>query len=167
MSVYTVYEPPLRAADSGPDPERFAFVRDGFSLWAFLFAALWMLLHRMWLVLVAYLVVAVGLEAILHYANVSNALISLTELLLALLIGIESGTLRRFTLARKGWKDVGAVSGRSLEDAERRFFDAWMLRASASRAEPPASAPQRSAPPVTQAPATDVIGLFPEPGARR
>ena len=164
MSVYTVYEPPLRAAESEPDLERFAFVRDGFSVWAFLFAALWMLFHRMWLVFVAYVLVAAGLEAVLHFANVSSGLIALIELLLALLIGIESGTLRRFTLTHKGWKDVGAVSGRNLEEAERRFFDAWVRRAPIGRAEPPASVP---VPPVTQAQATGVIGLFPEPGAGR
>ena len=46
MSVYTVHEPPLRAASRIAEPERFVFVRDGFSFWAFLFAPLWMLWHR-------------------------------------------------------------------------------------------------------------------------
>ena len=58
MSVYTVHEPPLRAADALPDAERFAFVRDGFSFWAFLLAPLWMLWHRMWLVLAVYVAVS-------------------------------------------------------------------------------------------------------------
>ena len=40
MSVFTVHEPPLRVTDVRPDPARFAFVRDGFSFWAFLVAAL-------------------------------------------------------------------------------------------------------------------------------
>ena len=53
MSVYTVHEPPLRAAEASPDPERFVFVRDGFYFWAFLLTPLWMLWHRLWLVLVA------------------------------------------------------------------------------------------------------------------
>ena len=30
MSIYTVHEPPLKADESTPDPERFVFVRDGF-----------------------------------------------------------------------------------------------------------------------------------------
>ena len=34
------------------DPERFVFVRDGFHFWAFLLAPLWLLWHRLWLVLV-------------------------------------------------------------------------------------------------------------------
>src|SRR6476660_3985649 len=54
MSIYTVHEPPLKADASTPDPDRFAFVRDGFSFWAFLLAPLWMLRHRLWLVSVGY-----------------------------------------------------------------------------------------------------------------
>jgi len=52
MSIYTVHEPPLKAGESTPDPDRFVFVRDGFSFWAFLLAPLWMLRHRLWLVFV-------------------------------------------------------------------------------------------------------------------
>ena len=62
MSIYTVHEPPLRANEDVPDPERFVFVRDGFSFWAFLLAPLWMLRHRLWLVLIGYVVVAVALQ---------------------------------------------------------------------------------------------------------
>ena len=171
MSVYTVHEPPLRPADARADPERFAFVRDGFSVWAFLVAALWMLWHRMWLVLLIYLVVAAGVEAAMRYAGVPGAVIVIVGLLISLLIGIEASTLRRFTLARRGWKNIGVVSGEDLEDAERRFFDGWVREAPAER---PSSPPRhigirrrrhRALPRLPQSP--DVIGLFPEPGANR
>src|SRR5438270_801374 len=73
MSIYTVYEPPLRAHESAPVPERFLFVRDGFSVWAFLLAPLWMLRHRLWLAFVGYLIVVVvlslGLRAIVDYGS--------------------------------------------------------------------------------------------------
>ena len=52
----------LKADQSTPDPERFVFVRDGFSFWAFLLAPLWMLRARLWLVFVGYVVVAVALQ---------------------------------------------------------------------------------------------------------
>ena len=61
MAVYTVHEPPLRGAPA-PDPERFVFVRDGFSFWALLFGPLWMLRHRMWLVLLGYVLLVGGLD---------------------------------------------------------------------------------------------------------
>ncbi len=49
------------------------------------------------------------------------------------MIGLEASTLRRFTLRRRGWRNVGVVSGDDLEDAERRFFDAWVRARRAGR----------------------------------
>jgi hypothetical protein len=167
MSVYTVHEPPLRAAESLPDPERFAFVRDGFYFWAFLFAPLWMLRHRLWLVFLIYVVIAVVIRSVLHYAGVGAPGVAVVMLLLSLLIGIEASTLRRFTLARRGWRNVGVVSGDDIEVAERRFFDIW-VRAAAKRAGPraaPMAAPAAAVP--SAAPPSDVIGLFPQPGTHR
>jgi hypothetical protein len=163
MSVYTVHEPRLRSGAAASDAERFAFVRDGFSFWAFLLAPLWMLRHRMWLVLVGYVAVSAALEILVQMFGASMSIAGLIGVLISLLVGLEAGTLRRFTLSRRGWKNIGIVSGEDLEDAERRFFDAWLRRAAA--APPAASAPATSAPRMPQAP--DVIGLFPEPGARR
>jgi hypothetical protein len=170
MSVYTVHQPPLRAADATPDPERFVFVRDGFYVWAFLLSVLWMLWHRMWLVLLIYVVVVVGVETVLRYVGVSGFVLSIVGLLISLLVGIEAGTLRRFALARRGWKSVGVVSGDNHEDAERRFFDAWVRAASGGRVEPATVSPSPPPlpPPAPRTPQpTDVIGLFPEPGANR
>ena len=172
MSVYTVYEPPLRPVDSLSDPARFAFVRDGFSLWAFLTAALWMLWHRMWLVLLIYVIVAAGVDAAVRYAGVPSVVVAVVSILTSILIGIEAATLRRFTLTRRGWKDVGIVSGKNLEEAERRFYDAWVRKRSVERAQP--SSPLSSAPPPAPQPrppqspqSSGVVGLFPEPGAGR
>jgi hypothetical protein len=167
MSVYTVYEPPLRATDVRPDPDRFTFVRDGFSFWAFLVAALWMLWHRMWLVLVIYLVVAGGLEAALHFAGVSPAAIALVQFCIAVLVGLEAPTLRRFTLAQRKWKDIGLVSGNTLEDAERRFFDAWSREAPRKPAASAAAQPAAQSPVPRMPQGSEVIGLFPDPGAGR
>jgi hypothetical protein len=56
--------------------------------------------------------------------------------------------------------------GDDLELAERRFFDAWVRRDRKDRADDPAGA--GSAPALTPLrmphPASDVLGLFPEPG---
>jgi hypothetical protein len=172
MSIYTVHEPPLKADESTPDPDRFVFVRDGFSFWAFLLAPLWMLRYRLWLVFVGYVIVAVALQVGLRLIGASSGVIIAVSLLLALLVGFEAATLRRFTLARRRWKNVGIVVGDDVESAERRFFDAWMNR---SRTNPPASVEPRAAsalapavPPARRSPASsDVIGLFPQPGAPR
>jgi len=73
MSVYTVYEPPLKAHQSAPDPERFVFVRDGFSFWAFLLGPWWMLRHRLWLAFVCYVILAVALSIALRLIGASAA----------------------------------------------------------------------------------------------
>ena len=169
MAVYTVHQPPLRATEAAPDPQRFVFVRDGFYFWAFLATWLWMAWHRMWLVLLIYVVGATAVEGAVYYAGAGSGGAVVVGLLIALLIGIEAGTLRRFTLARRGWKNVGVVSAYDLEDAERRFFADW-VRAAPTARNAPAAPPQNSPPPppvprMPQSP--DVIGLFPEPGASR
>src|SRR5271168_3212869 len=107
MSLYTVHEPPLRGADSAPDPNRFAFVRDGFYVWAFLLAPLWMVRHRLWLVLACYLAVSLALGGTMVVVGASAAAMMSATLLISLLVGLEAGTLRRFTLGRRGWKNVG------------------------------------------------------------
>src|SRR5215218_9606548 len=100
MSIYTVHEPPLKAGESAPDPERFVFVRDGFAFWAFLLAPLWMLRHRLWLVLFGYIVLTVALQGALRALAVSATVMVAASVLLALLIGLEAATLRRFNLTR-------------------------------------------------------------------
>jgi len=168
MPVYTVHEPPLRAVGALAEAERFVFVRDGFYWWAFLLTPFWMAWRRLWLVLLIYVVASVAIDTALHVIGASGTAIAVIEILLSLLIGLEASTLRRFTLLRHGWRNVGVVSGDDLEDAERRFFDAWIRRPSL-----PSVAPPRPAAPVSPAPLSSVsavsgvIGLFPEPGAQR
>ena len=174
MSIYTVHEPPLKADASTPDPDRFAFVRDGFSFWAFLLAPLWMLRHRLWLVLVGYVIVAVALQVGLRLIGASSGVIVTVSLLLSLLVGIEAATLRRFTLSRRGWKNVGIVVGDDLELAERRFFDAWVDKpwSDQSSAHAPGGVSRASfatglAPARRSPDSSEVLGLFPQPGASR
>jgi len=170
MSIYTVYEPPLRAHESAPDPERFVFVRDGFSVWAFLLAPLWMLRHRLWLAFVGYLIVVVVLSLGLRAIGASATLANLVTALVSFLVGFEAGTLRRFALARRGWRNMGIVVGDDLESAERRFFDAWvnkpLLDNSSANAKPRASS-RAPGVPMARRTSSDVIGLFPQPGAPR
>lgn len=172
MSIYTVHEPPLTAEESAPDPQRFVFVRDGFSFWAFLLAPLWMLRYRLWLVFVGYVIVTAALQVGLRLIGASVTVITVAGLLISLLVGFEAATLRRFTLARRGWRNVGVVVGDDLESAERRFFDAWTNRAraaatAASGESRPPSAPVPAMAGTRRPPPPDIVGLFPQPGAPR
>jgi uncharacterized protein DUF2628 len=169
MPIYAVYQPPLRAAETSPDPERFVFVRDGFYFWAFLLTPLWMLWHRLWLVLLIYVIVTVGLENAMQYVGAGPGSTAFAAFLVAILVGFEGGTLRRFTLARRGFSQVAIVGGSNAEAAERRFFDTWQAPGNPANPPAPSSAPSAPPPPPTppmpQSP--DIVGLFPEPGAAR
>jgi hypothetical protein len=160
MTVFTVHQPSPRKNEEAAPPERFTFVRDGFYVWAFLLGPLWMLWHRLWLVLVIYLAGTAAIQVALWALGVSGAVKFAVGILIGILIGCEAGTLRRWSLRRR-W-NVGLVVAPNQETAERRFFESW----SADAASPP---PAAAAPPQSMRmpePAPDVIGLFPEPQSR-
>jgi hypothetical protein len=162
MTVYTVHEPPLRRGESDVDPVRFAFVRDGFYWSAFFFAVLWMLWHRLWLVLLGYVVAAGAIVVAMTALGASTAAKVTIGLLLALLVGIEASSLRRWTLSRRGWTQLGVVVADDRDLAERRFFDSWAAGA------PPSPSPAVASLPSSRVVNTrgDVLGLFPQPGSR-
>jgi hypothetical protein len=156
MPVYTVH---MRPSPERPDPDRFVFIRDGFSFWAFLLGPLWMLRYRLWLGLLGYLAVAISLATALHFLGAPSGVRGAAALLLALIIGFEAATLRRFTLSRRGWNDLGIVVADDLEAAERRFFDVWVKGEPRVISPPPKNLPQPR--PVA---ASEIIGLFPQAG---
>jgi len=174
MPTYTVHEPPPRKKESVASPERFVFVRDGFHFWAFLLPPLWFLLKRLWLALIVYVVASVALDFAMSRAHVPATWRVVVELMLGIVIGLEAASIQRWTLARRKWKTLGFVVAEDAELAERRFFGVWTQRAPAPVTPPPAEATpvyaaQVYEPPVRRGPPTgsDVIGLFPEPGASR
>jgi hypothetical protein len=165
MPTYTVHAPPPRRGEEAADPERFLLVRDGFYFWAFLLAPLWLLFRRLWLAFVVYVVITGVVDAALIRAGLPTWAQVVVSLVIALLVGLEAGTLRRRKLQRKRWTMLGFVVGDDVEDAERRFFAQWTVRA---RSAQPPTEPHYAAP-IHRGPASgsDVLGLFPEPGGSR
>jgi hypothetical protein len=141
MTTFTVHEPPPRKNEQVASPVRFAFVRDGFYFWAFLLGPVWMLYHRLWLVLLMYLAGTTAIQVALWALGVFG------------LVKFTVGSLRR-------WTSRGIVVAYNREAAEHRFFDRW------SGNLPAADAP--AAPPGARVPTSDrdIIGLFPEPQTR-
>jgi len=166
MPAFAVLEPPARNRSASEHADRFIFLRERFSLGAFMFGPLWMIWRRLWVVLVIY-VAAVGfLEFGLQVIGAGWVALSGVYLIIQVLVGLEAAGLRRWTCLRHGWRDCGVVIADDLEMAERRFFDT----------HPPLRA--TFAPVVTSVPSQplfsqleparpDVIGLFPEPGGGR
>jgi hypothetical protein len=167
MPTYTVHAPPPRRGEEAADPARFLLVRDGFYFWAFLLAPLWLLMHRLWLAFIVYVVITGLIDAALIRVGLPTWAQVVVSLVIALLVGLEAGTLRRRKLQRRRWTMLGFVVGDGLEDAERHFFAQWTARPSTSL--PPPSAGSLYAAPIGRGSPTgsDVIGLFPEPGSSR
>ena len=161
MAVFTVHQPPLGAAETTPEPTRFTFVRDGFYFWGFVLSVLWMLRHRLWLVAVMFVALCVLIVVGLKLVGAPGGLQESAIIALAFLVGLEGATLRRWTLARRGWTNVGVVIADNEDDAERRFFVNWQAGRRPNVAPPPANA--ESVVRVARNSSPDVIGSFPQP----
>jgi hypothetical protein len=174
MAVYTVHQPPLGKGENTPDPARFTFVRDGFYVWGFLLSVLWMLRHRLWLVAVLFVAGALLLDVGLRYAGVTDGWRTMLFIAIAFLVGLEGATLRRWTLKRRGWTNVGVVVADDPDDAERRFFVNWQSGKRPNAAPPPAQSQTVVRGPVASPPRvayprgepSGIIGSFPEPERR-
>ena len=174
MSVYTVHAPPVEGPDVHGTTDNFVFVRDGFLFWAFVFGPLWLLYQRLWLALAGYLVLSIAVEAALTLLRVSAGTRIAVMVVIAVLMGLEAASLRRWTLSRQKWRPLDVVVADDEEAAERRFFDRWLAMRGADfgplaidRGGPPPTrgAPDQSLPPPTLR--GDIVGLFPQPGFRR
>lgn len=172
MSVYTVHAPPADGPDGRGATDNFVFVRDGFSFGAFAFGPVWLLYRRLWLVLAGYLVLSAAMEVAMTLLRVSMGTRLAVMAVVALLMGLEAASLRRWTLSRRKWRPLDVIVADDAEAAERRFFDRWRARAdydplAIDRGAPPPTrgAADQSLPP--SLPRGDIVGLFPQPGFRR
>ncbi len=126
MRVFTVHQNPDPLAE-----DQVEFVKEGFSWPALVFSLFWLLYHRMWLVAGAYVAVSVAIEgtgALVGGGLELEFLFGTT--VLGIVFAAEANDLRRWTLRRRGWTDLGVVSGRRRDEAERRFFSDYELSAS-------------------------------------
>ena len=124
-STYTLHMP--ADADAG-DPEALEhaeLVKDGFLVWAFAFTFLWFFWNRLWLAGLGVMVAVLGLAFALPVLRVHPGAALLAELLLALLIGLEANSLKRWTWRRRK-PAVDVVTASDLEEAETKAFSRWL-----------------------------------------
>lgn len=165
MPVYTVHAP--ADPSSREDTDKFVFLRDGFHFWAMLFGPLWLIWHRLWLVLLGYVAASAVAGISLALLGASGNVRMLVFSLLAILMGLEAASLRRWSYSRGKWRLIDFVVADDVEAAERRFFDRWTEHRDTDLS-PSHEVPTTYYPPrATTAPPQGIIGLFPEPGGSR
>ena len=162
MPAFSVLEPPRRNSSASVHADRYVFLRERFSLAAFLFGPVWMIWCRLGIVLIIYLIITGSIAIGMQLMDIGWSAGSAVYVFIQLLIGLEATNLRRWTRIRRGWRDCGAVIADDLEMAERRFFDARAIRrpVAISTSSPLAATPVGTA-------GSEIVGLFPEPGGGR
>jgi Protein of unknown function (DUF2628) len=200
MKFFTVHEN-LHRRD--PD-ERILLVKEGFIWPAFFVPLLWLVYKRAWIGLLLYAAAAILLLGLLSFAGLHPAVIGVAAgaflfgapallgfgpapiltaigLLFAVLCGYEAGDALRFTLARRGYRPIAIVSGRSLIEAEQAYFMAHPQAGAAGSSGPkgpwsPGGSKGGGGPAADQAAARragqwasasePILGLFPGPDHR-
>ena len=153
MRSYTLHLPEDARPGEAIGLDRAVLVPDGFAWPAFAFTVLWFLYHRLWIAALIVLAGLLALAGIGHLLGLPPGIAALVTLLASWLIGLEASSLRRWTLARRGWPARDAVIAGTPEEAEARALGRWLdATAAAPRAPFPNGPARRSEP---------VIGLFP------
>lgn len=162
-----MHEPLPASRDLAERAERLTFVKDGIAWLALLFPVLWLLFHRMWLVLLGFIAVVAVFSFCAGALGLGDAAAGVLSVALSIVLALEANELRRWTLHRRGYTELGTVTGRSRDECEFRFLAAWLDEFEAFglperiTSEPGIGTVRKAAP---RAPQGQVVGLFPVSG---
>jgi uncharacterized membrane protein YtjA (UPF0391 family) len=160
MAFYTVYLPPVDPLKAPADQLGEArFIKDGFSLFPFIFTGLWLLAQRLWLAFLVFAVIWAALGFGGRALGVNPAALGVAQLLIGAWLGLEGHALLEHKLAREGWRFAGVVEGKDLDMVERRFFE---MAGTGGLPLPSAPLVPREA----QGASLPVLGLFPDARGR-
>jgi len=181
MKVYTVHEPPRKPSETEDELlDRITFVKEGFCWPALFIPMIWLLWHRMWLVLLAWAAIGAALAVAGELVDWLEFPAGVLSFLFAFWFALEANGLRRWSLTQKGWAMLGVAAGRDREEAEQSFFRRHVGDVAAPPMSPtgpsvpgskpvrPASAVAPARPPAPARPSAPkpdqpVIGMFPQP----
>lgn len=163
MQTYTVHEPRFQAgADIEKRAGELVFVKEGFSLWAFLVPWLWFPLNRLWWGFIAYILASSAIAVLLSLGGMPESIIFWAGWIINLIFAFEARDFLRRKLERRDYELKGVVSGRDLEECELRYLQEWLPDARAYPGQltvtPPIGGPALTK---NAAQSEPVIGMFP------
>jgi len=123
LHSYTVHHPSADSQAILAQTDRLVFVKEGFSWPAFFVPFLWLLYHRMWLVLVLFIAASIVIGIVPEIIPLTPAMQAALGLGVNLIMGLQGNDLLRWTLARRGRKEIAVVVGNGIAGAEHRFFE--------------------------------------------
>ena len=126
MLVYTVYEPPAPAPTLDLRADSLVFVKEGFSMPAFLLGPIWLATHRLWLGLMLYIAAVLALLGLFQILPGGNSAVGGVLALASFAFSLEASAIRHWGLVRRGYHMIGAAAGATFEDCEHRFFTGWL-----------------------------------------
>lgn len=119
MKIYTVH-----VRRHGLDPDRdLELVPEGFSGWAFIFSALWLLYHRLWLAAVIVIAVYVAIGGVVFWFGANEPAVLIADIVVAIVLGMVGNDIRRAKLEHAGFVEEGIATGRNRDEAEQRYLD--------------------------------------------
>jgi hypothetical protein len=165
VQTYTVHEPQPAPEDIAERAERLVFIKEGFSVLAFIAPPVWLAVHRLWLELGVYIAATAGIGALVKLADVPDQAGGWAAFAVSLIVAFEARDLYRSALEKRGYALKAVVSGGSQDECEQRFLAEWLSGARADQvrraAMPGLMAPGGASRPVLGEP---VIGMFPAHG---
>ncbi|HAT86931.1 DUF2628 domain-containing protein [Cohaesibacter gelatinilyticus] len=120
MPAFSIYEKPNQPLEQTIDEA--VMVAHRFSYLIFLVPAIWMLIKRLWLPLLAYILVSVGLALLDGLIPLWTSM--LVSLIIAIWIAAEAPNLMGWALKRRGYEEVGLIYADNLEHCEARYIHA-------------------------------------------
>ena len=126
MQFYTVHEPPDPPVDRIDRAGSLVFIGDRFTPAAVALGPFWLLGNRLWHAFATYLGALAAIVIVVIALDLSWRWITLMMGAFNLFIGFEAASLRRWALERQGWRTLGTVSGKTLDECERRFLEDWL-----------------------------------------
>lgn len=170
MRYYTVHHTSTEPGEILQSGDTAVFVKEGFSFSALVAQPFWLVYHRLWVAAALYTAVLGLVFALMRALGISIGF-GLVFAAIMLLFAFEAGDIRRYFLWTKGQRTVGIATGRTLNDAEARFFtslEATMRTGALDQPERTSAAAQPApadAGPVLTGDSEHIIGLFPKPGS--